>query len=128
MKKGFFFFILLISIHLLHAQDNNTPAIFPGGDAAWQKYLDTSFNVLEMGAKMTAKDKERFGSTQHVVYTFNILSDGTIGLINIEGQASQVVRSEIQRVLKSCPRWTPATLNGQQSTYRKRQTSTFTFD
>ena len=75
-----------------------------------------------------SKEKERFGNTQKVVYTFNVLADGSIGLINIEGPASQPVRNEIQRVLKSCPRWTPATLGGKVSTYRKRQVSTFVFE
>ncbi|MEO7530994.1 MAG: hypothetical protein ABIS69_06270 [Sediminibacterium sp.] len=112
----------------LQAQDNNTPAIFPGGDTAWSHYLDTAFNNQNMVKQMTVKDYERFGKTQKVLYTFNVLSDGSIGLINIEGQCSQAVRNEIYCVLKNAPRWTPATLNGKLSTYRKRQVSTFTFD
>jgi hypothetical protein len=110
------------------AQDNNTPAQFPGGETAWKQYLDTAFSNPNMVKQMTPKDFERFGKTQKVVYTFNILADGTIGLINIEGQASQAVRNEIYRVLKNAPRWIPATLNGKPSTYRKRQVSTFTFE
>ena len=68
------------------------------------------------------------GNTQRVVYTFAILADSTIGLINIEGVASQAVRSEIHRVLKNSPKWTPATINSQPTIYRKKQISTFTFD
>lgn len=128
MKKLFLFAIVLLFLNAVHAQDNNTPAIFPGGDSAWAHYLDTAFNNQNMVKQMTAKDYERFGKTQRVVYTFNVLSDGTIGLINIEGQVSQAVRNEVHRVLKSAPRWTPATLNGKLSTYRKRQVSTFSFE
>ncbi|MDB5211414.1 MAG: hypothetical protein JWQ30_2241, partial [Sediminibacterium sp.] len=128
MKKSLLSVLLCFFLVNTHAQDNNTPAIFPGGDSAWSHYLDTSFNSQNMAKQMTAKEYERFGKTQRVVYTFNVLSDGTIGLINIEGQVSQVIRNEIYRVLRSAPRWTPATLNGKLSTYRKRQISTFTFD
>lgn len=128
MKKILLPLFLFFSLSVIHAQDNNTPALFPGGDSAWAHYLDTAFNNQNMVKQMTAKDYERFGKTQRVVYTFNVLSDGTIGLINIEGQVSQAVRNEVYRVLRSAPRWTPATLNGKLSTYRKRQISTFAFD
>lgn len=128
MKKIFFLLIAIFFLAaVIHAQEN-TPAQFPGGETAWNQYLDTAFSNPNMVKQMTQKDFERFGKTQKVVYTFNILTDGTIGLINIEGQASQAVRNEINRVLKNAPHWTPATLNGKPSTYRKRQTSTFTFD
>ena len=128
MKKIYLLLIIVFFATVSQAQDNNTPAQFPGGETAWSQYLDTAFSNPTMVKQMTKKDFERFGKTQKVVYTFNILSDGTIGLINIEGQCSQAVRNEIYRVLKNAPRWTPATLNGKLSTYRKRQTSTFTFD
>lgn len=127
MKTIFVSIILFFFIHAVSAQDA-TPAIFPGGDVAWQLYIDTAFNVKLMALQMTQKEKNRFGSTQKVVYTFNILADGSIGLINIEGQISQPIRNEIYRVLKNTPRWTPATLNGKPSTYRKRQVSTFSFE
>lgn len=121
-------FVLFLSAVNVSAQDGNIPATFPGGDTAWNHYLDTAFNNQNMVKQMTAKDYERFGKTQKVVYTFNILADGSIGLINIEGQISQAVRNEINRVLKSAPRWTPAIVGGKTSTYRKRQVSTFIFD
>ena len=127
MKTIFFSLILFFFIHTVSSQDA-TPAIFPGGDVAWQLYIDTAFNVKLMALQMTQKEKDRFGSTQKVVYTFNILVDGSIGLINIEGQISQPIRNEIYRVLKNAPRWIPATLNGKPSTYRKRQVSTFSFE
>jgi len=125
-----FFLILfssLFSFCAIRAQDG-TPAIFPGGDAGWSHYLDTAFHKETMASQMTKKDFERFGKTQSLLYTFSIMPDGTIGLINIQGQASQAVRNEIYRVLQNCPRWTPATLNGKPTIYRKKQTSTFTFD
>ena len=127
MKTIFVSIILFFFIHAVSSQDA-TPAIFPGGDVAWQLYIDTAFNVKLMASQMTQKEKNRFGSTQKVVYTFNILVDGNIGLINIEGQISQPIRNEIYRVLKNAPRWIPATLNGEPSTYRKRQVSTFSFE
>lgn len=129
MMKNIFLLVILIFISKsTHAQEKNTPAIFPGGDSAWLQYLDTNFHRQQMAEQITKKDRERFGSLQRVVYSFNILVDGTIGIINIETATSQVVRNEINRVLKNSPLWTPATLNGIPGTYRKRQTSTFTFD
>ncbi len=128
MKKIFLIILLLNPLYGLQAQENNTPALFPGGDAGWTHYLDTAFHKDAMASLLTKKDFERFGKTQTLQYTFSIMPDGTIGLINIQGQASQAVRNEIYRVLQSCPRWTPATLNGKPSIYRKKQTSTFTFE
>ena len=122
---------MLLSVCCITAafsQDNSTDAVFPGGESAWNTYLDTAFHKEVMNKQMTKKDFERFGSTQRVVYYFSIMTDGSIGLINIEGAASQAVRNEIQRVLKSSPKWTPATLNGKVSIYRKKQSSTFSFD
>lgn len=128
MKKVYLLSTLLFYLTTSHAQEKNTPAIFPGGDSAWIEYLDTSFHRQQMAEQITKRDRERFGSIQKVVYSFNILVDGTIGIINIETATSQVVRNAINRVLKNSPLWKPATLNGMTSTYRKRQTSTFTFD
>jgi hypothetical protein len=128
MKKLYLFIVVAVFAGSLYGQDGNIPATFPGGDSAWNHYLDTAFNNKNMVSQMTAKDYERFGKTQRVVYTFNILSDGSIGLINIEGQISQAVRNEVNRVLKTAPHWSPAIVGGKPSTYRKRQVSTFTFD
>ena len=127
MKKIAFTLLLFYSF-LLSAQENATPAIFPGGDSVWNVYINSSFIKQNMVNQMTKKEIERFGKTQKAVYTFAILADGTIGLINIEGQVSQPVRSEINRVLKNSPIWTPATLNGKITIYRKKQISTFIFD
>lgn len=128
MKKIWLFLLPVFFVGMLSAQENNTPAIFPGGDSAWAHYLDTAFHKAFMASQMTKKDFERFGKTQSLLYTFSIMPDGTIGLINIQGQASQAVRNEIYRVLRESPRWTPATLSGKPTIYRKKQTSSFTFD
>jgi hypothetical protein len=128
MKNIYFFIVLIFLSFQLTAQDNATPALFPGGDSAWNVYITSAFIKQNMVNQMTKKEIERFGKTQKAVYTFAVLADGTIGLINIEGQVSQPVRSEINRVLKNSPVWTPATLNGKPTIYRKKQISTFTFD
>jgi hypothetical protein len=128
IKRYLLVFLFIGCILHLNAQDNSKDAAFPGGEEAWNTYLDTAFHREVMNKLMTKKDFERFGSTQRVVYYFSIMTDGSIGLINIEGAASQAVRNEIQRVLKTSPRWTPATLNGKASIFRKKQVSTFSFD
>lgn len=128
MKKVLLLFVSLLLLQISFAQDTNTPALFPGGDAAWDHYMDTAFNKKRMAEEMTKKDFERFGKLQKVQYSFFILADGSIGIINIIGAASQPVRNEINRVLISSPRWTPATINGKPTTFRKKQVSTFQFD
>lgn len=122
--------LLVISILFLQTTraQQSTPAIFPGGEEAWNRYLDTAFHKDDMAKAMTKKEFERFGKEQKVVYYYSVMADGSIGLIKIEGFASQPIRNEILRVLNSTPKWTPATLNGQPTNYRRKQSSTFTFD
>ena len=119
------FFVFGITMHS-EAQNLSIPAEFPGGETAWNHYLDTAFNQQTIISNSTKKDIERFGRTQRVQYAFGIMTDGTIGLISIEGQVSQSIRNEIQRVLRTAPRWTPATVNGVPVVYRKKQVSVFT--
>lgn len=128
MKKLLFLINTLFFLTGAWAQDGNTPAEFPGGDSAWNTYMDTAFNHQAMAAQMTQKDFERFGKVQKVQYSFFIMTDGSIGIINIQGGISQVIRNEIYRVLQQSPRWKPATINGVPSTFRKKQVSTFRFD
>jgi hypothetical protein len=110
------------------SQGISIPAEFPGGDAAWNHYLDTSFNRQMIISQSTKKDIEKFGRTQRVQYGFGIMTDGSISLITIEGQVSQSIRNEINRVLRTAPRWTPATVNGAPVVYRKKQVSIFTLE
>jgi len=128
MKKIFLLFFCFTFLQAITAQDINIPAQFPGGDSAWNRYLDSNMNSGNINTPTIKKELDRFGLTQRAVYTFGIMTDGSIGLINIEGAVSQAVRNVIQRVLKNSPRWTPASFNGKPVVYRKKQVSTFIFD
>lgn len=119
---------LLLICSCLGAHAQQVPAEFPGGEYAWNHYLDTSFNRKVIISQATKKDIEKFGSTQRVQYNFGIMQDGTIGLITIEGQVSQSIRNEINRVLRNAPKWTPATVNGVPVVYRRKQVSIFTLE
>ena len=123
-----FAFSLLLICCCLGAHAQQVPAEFPGGENAWNHYLDTSFNRKVIISQSTKKDIEKFGSTQRVQYNFGIMQDGTIGLITIEGQVSQSIRNEINRVLRNAPKWTPATVNGVPVVYRRKQVSIFTLE
>lgn len=112
----------------LGVRAQQVPAEFAGGENAWNHYLDTSFNRKVIISQATKKDIEKFGSTQRVQYNFGIMQDGTIGLITIEGQVSQSIRNEINRVLHNAPKWTPATVNGVSVVYRRKQVSIFTLE
>jgi protein TonB len=128
MKKLILLLLLLGSLDHLSAQNLSIPAEFPGGENAWNRYLDTSFNRQVIISQSTKKDIERFGRTQRVQYNFGIMQDGSIGLITIEGQVSQSIRNEINRVLRTAPKWTPATVNGAPVVYRQKQVSIFTLE
>lgn len=119
---------LLLICCCLGANAQQVPAEFPGGENAWNHYLDTSFNRKVIISQATKKDIEKFGSTQRVQYNFGIMQDGTVGLITIEGQVSQSIRNEINRVLRNAPKWTPATVNGVPVVYRRKQVSIFTLE
>lgn len=127
MKKAVLYFFFVFGV-LQNTTAQNVPAEFPGGDSAWQTYLDTAIKKQNLINQSTTKDIERFGRTQTVHYGFGIMTDGTISLITIEGQASQAVRTELNRILKNCPRWKPATVNGKPVVYRKKQVTVFNFD
>ncbi len=125
MKKILIFLAGFLFCSYLPAQGVSVPAIFPGGDSAWSQYLDSSFNRQMIISQSTKKDIEKFGRIQRVQYGFGIMTDGSIGLITIEGQVSQSIRNEINRVLRTAPRWVPATVNGAPVVYRMKQVSTF---
>ncbi len=94
-------------------------AEFPGGKAAWSKFLERNLNSslpTESGAP-TGK------------YTVNVSF-----LVDKSGTVSEVVAlndpgfntaEEAVRVIKKCPLWTPALQNGNKVTYRVRQSITF---
>ncbi|MBV9989135.1 MAG: hypothetical protein JO301_15760 [Chitinophagaceae bacterium] len=128
MKTFLLSILLLGCLSQVSAQNLSVPAEFPGGENAWSHYLDTSFNRQLIISQSTKKDIERFGRTQRVQYSFGIMQDGSIGIITIEGQVSQSIRNEINRVLRTAPKWTPATVNGSPVVYRKKQVSIFTLE
>jgi protein TonB len=128
MTRLIFLVLALFCFHQVNAQNLSIPAEFPGGENAWNRYLDTSFNRQVIISQSTKKDIERFGRAQRVQYNFGIMQDGSIGLITIEGQVSQSIRNEINRVLRTAPKWTPATVNGAPVVYRQKQVSIFTLE
>ncbi len=77
---------------------------FPGGATAWLKFLNNNLHSpqdLEAGEKKT------------VVIKFHVDVDGTITNFQVMQSGGDAFDSEVIRVLKKMPRWTPALQAGQ---------------
>ena len=77
---------------------------FPGGIAAWQKFLSTNLHSpqdLEAGEKKT------------VVIKFHVDVDGMVTNFQVVQSGGEAFDNEVIRVLKKMPRWMPALQAGQ---------------
>jgi TonB family protein len=78
---------------------------FPGGDVAFGKYLGSNIKYPPSAEK---------SKTEGVVFLrFIINADGTVGDIKIISSPSADLGQEAARVIKTSPKWKPATLNGK---------------
>jgi protein TonB len=94
-------------------------AEFPGGQAAWVKYLQKNLNSSipqEMGAPV---------GRYSVVVAFTVDKNGNISDVTAENDPKFGTAEEAVRVIKKGPSWKPAVQNGRNVIYRARQTITF---
>ena len=82
-----------------------TNAEFPGGDAAFGRYLSSHLKYPE--------NARRNNIEGIVELVFMINTDGSIGEIRIIKSPSPDLTLEAIRVIKASPRWKPATRNGK---------------
>lgn len=86
----------------------DTPAIFGSGASFFQAYISPNFRFTEsMAGKM---------ATIH--YEFVVGEDGAIRDITILSSSDKAFSKELVRVLKRCPRWTPAMKDGKPVPYK----------
>ncbi|MFL9481474.1 energy transducer TonB [Chitinophagaceae bacterium LWZ2-11] len=94
-------------------------AEFPGGKAAWTKYLERNLNrdlPSENGAPP---------GKYSVTLSFLVDKTGNISEVTAENDPGYGTKDEAIRVIKKGPAWKPAVQNGRNVAYRARQTITF---
>ena len=140
MKSILLFFALLV---FTAAQSQNSPSVadtaivkefrtiqiqaqFPGGIAAWTKYLQKNLHA-EVGADNISLRRGQKDSLQSVVVSFLVDTSGNVTEAKVENPAfvHPKVGAEAVRVVKNGPKWIPATQNGQKVIYRQKQTISF---
>ena len=96
-------------------------AQFPGGTAAWSKYLQTNLNA-DLGAKYV---KVKTGQTVIVtaVVSFLVDKEGNIKEVQVlnPDEIHPKLAKEAIRVIRDGPKWIPAMQNGKPVIYRQKQ-------
>ncbi len=95
------------------------PAEYPGGLAAWNKYLERNLN------SNVPVDNGAPAARYTVVLSFIVDKNGNISDINAENDPGYGTKEEAIRVLKKGGGWKPAVQNGRNVIYRHRQSITF---
>jgi protein TonB len=94
-------------------------AEFPGGKAAWMRYLERNLNSsipTEEGAP---------AGRYTVVVSFLVDKNGAISDVVAENNPLYGTAKEAVRVILNGPKWSPALQNGHNVAYRVRQSITF---
>ena len=96
-----------------------TPAHFPGGEEAWQKYLQRNLNrdmIVEKGGPP---------GKYTVEVTFIVDKEGNLSDIRAENDPGYGTKEEAVRMIKKGPRWVPAEQNGKKVIYKHKQKITW---
>lgn len=94
-------------------------ASYPGGEAAWKKYLEKNLN-----SNVPNKNKAPIGKYTAIV-RFIVDKDGSLSNIQPETNFGFGMEEEVVRVLERSGKWTAATKNGQPLKAYRRQPITF---
>lgn len=92
---------------------------FPGGQAAWVKYLERNMNrdiVLKKGGPP---------GKYTVTVSFIIAADGGVSNITAQNNPGYGTAEEAIRLIRNGPRWKPAMQNGVPVNYRHKQAFTW---
>ena len=79
--------------------------LFPGGDAALMKYIESHINYPLMAAKNKVQGR--------VIVQFVVEKDGSIGEVKVVRSVDKDLDKEAIRLVKSLPKFTPGRQNGQ---------------
>lgn len=95
------------------------PAAFPGGKAAWQKYLERNLNTdlpVINGAPP---------GTYTVIVSFIVANDGGISSVKADNDPGYQTAAEAVRLIVKGPKWVPAKQNGKTVTSKVKQSITY---
>ena len=94
-------------------------AQFPGGQAAWVRYLQKNLNAN------TPVDNGAPSGTFQVIVKFIVSKDGTISDVQAESKHGFGMEAEAVKIIKRGPKWSPALQNGRNVNAYRRQPITF---
>jgi len=94
-------------------------AEFPGGLAAWQKYLERNLN------RDLPVDNGAPPGKYTVTVSFIVDKTGVISDVKAENNPGYGTADEAVRVIRKGPNWKPAVQNGRNVIYRHKQNITF---
>ena len=94
-------------------------AEFPGGNAAWVRYLTKNLNAS------TPVDNGAPEGTYQVIVRFIVSKDGSISDVTPETKFGYGMEDEAVKIIKKGPKWTPALQNGRNVNAYRRQPITF---
>lgn len=94
-------------------------AEFPGGLAAWQKYLERNLN------RDLPVDNGAPPGKYTVTVSFIVDKTGVISDVKAENNPGYGTADEAVRVIRKGPNWKPAVQNGRNVIYRHKQKITF---
>ncbi len=92
---------------------------FPGGEAAWRRYLQNNLNAN------TPVDNGAAEGTYQVIVRFIVSKDGSISDVVAETKFGFGMEDEAVKIIKKGPKWTPALQNGRNVNAYRRQPITF---
>ena len=94
-------------------------ASFPGGDAAWTRYLRNNLDAN------TPIDNGAPEGTYQVIVRFIVSKDGSISDVVAETKYGYGMEAEAVKIIKKGPNWKPALQNGRNVNAYRRQPITF---
>ena len=95
---------------------------FPGGDTAWQAYLQKNMNTAIVTSNGAPKGNYR------VDIRFIVHVDSTVSDFTSETEPGYGIAAEAIRLIKNGPKWIPAIQNGYRVNCYMRQSFVFKAD
>lgn len=93
------------------ARSNDNPPSFPGGPAAWEKYVSRKIN------KHVAEENHAPKGTYTVGVAFNVSKSGEVSNVRAENNPGYGTAGEAVRLVSESPNWKPGERNGSTAGY-----------
>ncbi len=108
-----FLLVLMLGTSTLQAQSirkpNFTEPIFPGGTAAWVRYLNKNINYPTLARQININGR--------VILEFVVEKDGSVSNVKVTKGLGAGCDEEAVRVVSASPKWTPALKKGKPIRY-----------